>query len=534
MKTMKYTPYFILVLILSSCQPQGPSRPAIEHVIVLGVDGMSPSGVQKATTPNLNRVMREGAFTFHARAVLGTSSSQNWASMIMGAGPEQHGITTNGWERNNFSIEPTATGMEDIFPSIFGLVRQQLPGALIASIYDWGGFGRLYEKSAVDIDKNPEGPRETMAVAVDVIGEDLPAFTFIHLDHVDGAGHGYGHGSDEYFTAVELADSLLGNLLAALDAGSHWDNTLLIISADHGGVGTRHGGESMLELEIPWMAMGAGVAAGKQIVDPVDTYDTAATAAFALGLEPPYAWIGRPVTSAFAGYPDHTVVSDLKPFVPAPRLHPPAGMVDEDGLELAATVDFDGAQVRYTLDGSMPDRNATVLDGPMTLTEPTLITARAFTPDGGESAVSRAQYLSPQNGVHYNYYEGDWQRVPDVSSMRPTGEGIISQIDLTAVDKREDHYSVRFESMLQIDKAGLYTFQLISDDGSMLWINGEKLIDTDGGGGARTKDATIDLSVGRHRIEVAYLETYGDNHLNLTYAGPEFDMQPIPARVLFK
>ncbi len=58
------------------------------HVIVLGVDGLSPAGIQRATTPHFNRLLAEGAFTFKARAVLGTSSSQNWASMIM-ATPER-------------------------------------------------------------------------------------------------------------------------------------------------------------------------------------------------------------------------------------------------------------------------------------------------------------------------------------------------------------------------------------------------------------------------------------------------------------
>ena len=35
--------------------------------------------------------------SIHARGVIPTVSSPNWASMIMGAGPEQHGITSNDW-----------------------------------------------------------------------------------------------------------------------------------------------------------------------------------------------------------------------------------------------------------------------------------------------------------------------------------------------------------------------------------------------------------------------------------------------------
>lgn len=56
---------------------------------------MSPAGIAQADTPVLDSLMAVGAWTMHARGVMPTSSSPNWASMIMGAGPEWHGITTN-------------------------------------------------------------------------------------------------------------------------------------------------------------------------------------------------------------------------------------------------------------------------------------------------------------------------------------------------------------------------------------------------------------------------------------------------------
>jgi len=46
--------------------------------------------------------MREGAWTLHARGVMPTVSSPNWASMIMGAGPEQHGVTSIDWQPYKF------------------------------------------------------------------------------------------------------------------------------------------------------------------------------------------------------------------------------------------------------------------------------------------------------------------------------------------------------------------------------------------------------------------------------------------------
>ena len=47
----------------------------VKHIVVIGVDGMSPNGVLNADAPNLKRLREQGAWTFHARGVMPTSSS---------------------------------------------------------------------------------------------------------------------------------------------------------------------------------------------------------------------------------------------------------------------------------------------------------------------------------------------------------------------------------------------------------------------------------------------------------------------------
>ena len=86
----------------------------IQHIIVIGIDGMSPDGIQKADTPTLDSMIQEGAATMHARSVLPSSSSPNWASMIMGADTEQHGITSNGWEKFDHQLPHGRYPIRDI------------------------------------------------------------------------------------------------------------------------------------------------------------------------------------------------------------------------------------------------------------------------------------------------------------------------------------------------------------------------------------------------------------------------------------
>jgi predicted AlkP superfamily pyrophosphatase or phosphodiesterase len=309
MRLMKQRKYKQLVklgvsVLLLGCLLAPSSVPAqvpgVEHVVIVGVDGLSPDGVWKAKTPNLGRMMKEGAYTLHARGVMPTVSSPNWASMIMGAGPEQHGVTSNEWEPAKAAIRPTAVGAEGIFPTIFGVLRAQRPTAKMAVFHDWDGFGRLFERKAVDQIEDSDGPVNAVEHAVAYIKKERPQLAFIHLDHVDAAGHAHGHGSAEYYAAVEEADRLIGLVLRGLEDAGIADHTVVLVTSDHGGVGKKHGGSTMAEIEIPWIVRGQGVAAGKELSTPVNTCDTAATVAFLLGLKPPACWIGRPVTEAFS------------------------------------------------------------------------------------------------------------------------------------------------------------------------------------------------------------------------------------------
>jgi arylsulfatase A-like enzyme len=100
-------------------------------------------------------------------------------------------------------------------------------------------------------------------------------------------------------TIISMTDSLLGEIVAALETGGYTQNTLLIITADHGGLEQQHGGDSPEETTIPWLAVGPGVPAGLTLNTPIVIYDTAATALYALNLPIPQAWDGRPILELF-------------------------------------------------------------------------------------------------------------------------------------------------------------------------------------------------------------------------------------------
>ena len=284
----------VLLLGVSTTGVAQPSSSRIEHVILIGVDGMGAEGVSRVDPPTLRSLQERGTWTRKARAVIPTVSAPNWASLIMGAGPPQHGVTSNDWRVDQFEIAPTCRDEAGYFPSIFRLLKAQRPSARIAVIHEWKGLAHLFSPSDIDTLRQLPDHRETMRQAIEVVVKEKPTLAMIHLDHVDHAGHADGWHSPSYDEAVREADRLIGELLDRLRRAGMLDRTAILVTADHGGKEKKHGGMSMGEIEIPWILTGPGVATG-EISHPVNTYDTAATIANLLGLRPPKCWIGQPV-----------------------------------------------------------------------------------------------------------------------------------------------------------------------------------------------------------------------------------------------
>ena len=125
---------------------------------------------------------------------------------------------------------------------------------------------------------------------------------FVHFPLVDGMGHKYGWLSPEQYSVLYRADEAIQTILDALTEAGMRDDTLIIITADHGGHDTTHGSSQAEDMTIPWIAAGPGIRS-TELSTNVNTTDTAATVAWALGLPLQLDWDGRPVLEAF-GLPD--------------------------------------------------------------------------------------------------------------------------------------------------------------------------------------------------------------------------------------
>ncbi|MEC7262705.1 MAG: alkaline phosphatase family protein [Bacteroidota bacterium] len=539
------------ILFLWSCSSKEDDTPkGIEHIVVIGVDAMSSNGIQKAYTPMMDSMVQNGAATMHARSVLPSSSSPNWASMIMGADTEQHGVTSNGWEKFDHQLPPVVATKNGTFPTIFTLFHDQQPEAHVGAIYDWDGFGRLFEKEDVDFDIDGDHEDNTTQQAVNYIKEHTPKFTFVHLDHVDHAGHALGHGSPEYYKSVEKADSLITEIVNATKEAGIFEKTLFIVSADHGGIGFGHGGESLAEMEIPFILYGAGIKKGYQIEETVYQYDNAATVAYAMGLQTPQSWIGRSVKGAFIGNEKPNLTYKRKEQITQPKILPDAGYFEPaggifkaDSVAVVMQNPNNVGEIRYTIGNAIPTmENGKVYQDTFYLKQTEIVKAGIFQEGQLVSTIAEANFrLVPktkEDPVAYGIYYGEgMDKLPDFATLKPVKEGFVTEFShkqALTEDVQQEQVALVLESYLDIPEDGKYGFFTNSDDGSKLYVDGKLLVDNDGDHGVMERGEGIELTKGKHLIRVEFFNGGGGYHLDVKYQGANIPKQIIPANHLYR
>jgi arylsulfatase A-like enzyme len=274
--------------------------PAIEHVVLISIDGLRPDMALRANMPTLRGMLADGVYTFWARTTAVSITLPSHTSMTTGVIPDKHGITWN-------SDLPFSEPVYPRYPSVMEMATKA--GYVTAMVAGKSKFATLNKPGtiayvSVPAAANTSSDDSTVADAAEkIIVTNKPDLLFIHFPDVDAAGHQYGWGSDKQITAIEHADQQLARLFAALDAAGIRSSTLVILTADHGGAGFTHGADDARSRHIPWIMVGPGAKHGYDLTQKAElevrTEDSAATICYLLGLpQQPY-FDGKPVLAAF-------------------------------------------------------------------------------------------------------------------------------------------------------------------------------------------------------------------------------------------
>ena len=164
--------------------------------------------------------------------------------------------------------------------------------------------------------------------------------------------------------------------------------------------------------------------------------------------------------------------------------------------------------------------------------------AHEFTPKLQDNPGLKAEWFDNEGSQH-TVLPDLANRIPNLitvedriawNSVSGAGWGLSSAGNLPW----DDEFSLRASGYIEIPEDGMYTFEIESDDGSKLWVDGTLIADNDGHHGMQTARGTIELEAGTVSINLEYFENLGGAGLILRWEndvglGPEI----VPAANLF-
>ena len=114
-------------------------------------------------------------------------------------------------------------------------------------------------------------------------------------------------------------------------------------------------------------------------------------------------------------------------------------------------------------------------------------------------------------------FGGPISRMPNFDRLLPVGTFITASLNVPTrnyaigfpmpdMPSVTEDFAIRFRAELKIDTPGIYTFELSSDDGSQLYINGKLVVDNDGIHGTVSKQGSVKLDIGIHPVEIRYFQ----------------------------
>jgi predicted AlkP superfamily pyrophosphatase or phosphodiesterase len=299
MKSLNHTGVALAaaLLVATACAPEQPGAdpPKTPKVLLIGLDGVRPDVLAEVSTPNIDALAAEGAFTPHARTGMPSVSGPGWSSMLNGVWPEKHGVVDNDFTGKRY----------DLYPDFLTRIEQVRPELNTFAVADWkplvaadDGAPTISDQVDVRIVLDgyevgwAEADEQSVELAVAHLGEADPDAMFVYLGNPDEASHEHRSIGPEYRQAIAQADAHVGRLVAAVRArpsyaGEDW---LILMSTDHGRTAEGgHGEDTPEERTIFFLASGPAAVVGSP-TDPVFIVDVPVTALAHLGIPAAPEW----------------------------------------------------------------------------------------------------------------------------------------------------------------------------------------------------------------------------------------------------
>lgn len=287
----------IIIVISSSIIPSGTplhseqtrAKPLAKKVFIITFDGTRADTFWK----HANWIIEHrdmGSWAKKFVVTYPTVTYPNHVSLVTGTWPQVHGTESNVRKYRSIQFmlrvyrEPRVEDIFDVAERYDILTAVFTPAATLASIIGGEKTRRI---------TNVGYGQETMQAAINYISnnkaeiDDRGVLIWIHLVDPDETLHQYGVDSIQYRSAIRAMADQVGLLYESINSLGWENDTVIIVTADHGAIGNRHYGVwPPLVVDVPFWIWGRPIRKGFELGGG-RIIDIAPTVAFILGIPAP-------------------------------------------------------------------------------------------------------------------------------------------------------------------------------------------------------------------------------------------------------
>lgn len=213
----------------------------MQNVLLILVDGMRPDSLELCGHPFYREMLKHSIYTLNAQTVMPSVTLPCHFSLFLSVPADRHGILTNTYVpqvrpvNGLCEVLRAAEKQLTFFYSWEELRDLSRPNNLSYSVFI-SGRNNGYDVATPKLTEHYLNMKKTMS----------PDFTFFYLGWPDAAGHGHGWMSYEYIRSVR---GCFDEIQRVIEDAS--DDTLVILTADHGGHNRSHGSDLPEDMTIP-------------------------------------------------------------------------------------------------------------------------------------------------------------------------------------------------------------------------------------------------------------------------------------------
>lgn len=260
----------LLIMLMMSCKKfvdpalifeKEPENTKVKtrKVLIIAVDGLSGIALEKYTPQHIQKLLEHAKYTYAGLSDASSGDASTWATLLSGKSSAKHGVYGDSFEEDIDEDDPhghNSSGQATGYITFFQRILEQGKRMRSFSATSW----QELDDNALDyaetriVKANDEEVKKT---AIDTLKSTLTntSFGVINFRGVNEAGKsgGFSLSNAAYKAAIDKIDGYIGEIKAAIEGRSTFENEdwLIVVTANHGGLGQGYGGASLEERKIP-------------------------------------------------------------------------------------------------------------------------------------------------------------------------------------------------------------------------------------------------------------------------------------------